>query len=130
MRKGAAEAEGAAEAVAVAPNIPTEKSVLNQLESVIDPEIGHSIVGLGLVYGVTVDTKSRAVNICFTMTSPACPLADHFRQQITKKLAEPFAGWSIAVDMTFDPPWSPDKIHADIQEQLALMGMPVQSHQR
>lgn len=104
---------------------PTSATVLRALEAINDPEIGHSIIGLGLVYGVSLDTDHRVISVVFTMTSPACPLADYFRQAITTKLSEHFAGWSATVTLTFDPPWSAAKIHDDVREVLALLGMPL-----
>lgn len=105
--------------------IPTKKLVLKRLEKIIDPEIGQSIVGLGLVYEVVVHAKIKEINILFTMTSPACPLADHFRQQIAAALTSHFVGWVSKIDITFDPPWSPVMISSDVKEQLALLGMPI-----
>lgn len=105
--------------------IPTKKLVLKTLERIIDPEIGQSIVGLGLVYQVAVQVETKKICILFTMTSPACPLADHFRQQITTTLSGSFTDWVSEINITFDPPWSPAMIHADVQEQLALLGMPI-----
>ncbi len=54
--------------------LPNEEEVRNALKSVYDPEIGISIIDLGLVYGVQVDDDSKNVLIDMTLTTPACPL--------------------------------------------------------
>ena len=54
--------------------LPSEDDVRQALKSVYDPEIGISIVDLGLVYGVQVDDDSKNVLIDMTLTTPACPL--------------------------------------------------------
>lgn len=106
-------------------SLPTQKAVLQKLEEIIDPEIGHSIVGLGLVYDVALNANTKVITIHFTMTSPACPLEGHFRQRIIQTLSRSFSDWTSEVAIIFDPPWSAEKIRDDIREQLALMGMPL-----
>ena len=54
--------------------LPSEEEVRQALKSVYDPEIGISIIDLGLVYGITVDEDTSNVVIDMTLTTPACPL--------------------------------------------------------
>src|SRR5205814_2706793 len=53
--------------------LPNEEEVRSALKSVYDPEIGISIIDLGLVYGVQIDDDSKNVIIDMTLTTPACP---------------------------------------------------------
>ena len=50
----------------------TDGDILEALRTAIDPELGVSIVDLGLVYRVEID--GARVRVEMTMTSPACPL--------------------------------------------------------
>jgi metal-sulfur cluster biosynthetic enzyme len=54
--------------------LPTEEAVLEALRSVEDPEVGMSIVELGLVY--RIDVAPERVHIEVTMTTPACPMGN------------------------------------------------------
>lgn len=103
----------------------TKAAVREQLAAINDPEIGQSIVGLGLVYDVVIDADAKRLTVIFTMTSPACPLEKHFRQQITQALMHSFPSWDCQVNITFDPPWTSDKISQEVKDHLAILGMPI-----
>ncbi|NWG09493.1 MAG: DUF59 domain-containing protein [Nitrososphaerales archaeon] len=49
----------------------TEEEVMEELSNVIDPEIGMSIVDMGLVDEVKIDRGKVSVN--FHLTAPFCP---------------------------------------------------------
>jgi metal-sulfur cluster biosynthetic enzyme len=81
------------------------------LRQVLDPEAGLNIVDLGLIYGI--EAPDDAVTVTMTFTSPGCPagqmLADAARQVI-----EAIPGVrSVAVEITFEPAWTPDSISPD-----------------
>src|SRR5204862_1024036 len=61
--------------------LPSEEDVRQALKSVYDPEIGISIIDLGLVYGVQIDDDSKNVIIDMTLTTPACPLGPIIKTQ-------------------------------------------------
>src|SRR5438874_12977709 len=61
--------------------LPSEDEVRQALKSVYDPEIGISILDLGLVYGVQIDEDSKNVIIDMTLTTPACPLGPVIKTQ-------------------------------------------------
>ena len=51
----------------------TQDDVLDALRPITDPEIGLSIVDLGLIYGVDLEDEGRKVQVAMTLTSPMCP---------------------------------------------------------
>ena len=79
------------------------------LKQVLDPEVGISIVDLGLIYKVEV-IGHRAI-IEMTMTSPSCPLSvnivDEVRLTVLKENGD-LSG--VQVNVVWDPPWSPEKM--------------------
>jgi metal-sulfur cluster biosynthetic enzyme len=86
----------------------TKKAVLNKLEEVLDPEMGISIVDLGLIYKVTITKKNKvpSVHILMTLTTMGCPLFGVIEDDIYMRLADLNLQRShITVEMTFDPPW-------------------------
>ncbi len=95
-----------------------KKSVLKTLETVIDPELNMSIVDLGLVYNVTVNSNN-SVKIVMTLTTIGCPLFDVIENDIRTKLKN--AGVSkVEIELTFDPPWSMEKM---TERGKALLGI-------
>jgi metal-sulfur cluster biosynthetic enzyme len=95
------------------------KDVLEALHAVIDPELGISVVDLGLVYGVEVnDLGGVTVNI--TLTTPTCPLTDTIEQQIHDATASIVQ--NLDVNWVWNPPWNTDMITEDGKKQLAAIG--------
>lgn len=59
--------------------------VLAALQGVIDPEVGISVVDLGLIRDITVN--GNRVDITMTLTTAACPLADYLVEQVRRKIS-------------------------------------------
>ena len=95
------------------------------LATIVDPELSYSIVELGLVRLVQFNEASGEVLITMTLTGPACPLQDHFRQQIRTKLARLELVRASSVEFVFDPPWSISMASEDVRADLALRGLAV-----
>lgn len=84
----------------------TEADQLREmLHDVIDPELGVDIVSLGLVYGV--ELNGRTVAVLATTTTPACPLGDYISDEIERVLLSSGAVDTVLVEITHDPPWTP-----------------------
>ena len=80
--------------------------MLEALDAVLDPELGLSIVELGLVY--RVDVTNEAVRVAMTMTTPACVLGEHLRAQAEQVCrTRAVADMKVSVELVWDPPWHP-----------------------
>ena len=88
----------------------TAGRVLAALRPVIDPELGMSIVDLGLIYAIEID--GAIVRVTATLTTPGCPLHDVMTRGIRAALAKLPGVERVDIDLTFDPPWTPDRIGA------------------
>lgn len=87
----------------------TIKQVKKALEEVIDPEINISIIDLGLVYDVILNNNQ--VKIIMTLTTFGCPLYNLIENEIKEKLKNlGFENKDISIELTFDPPWSIEKM--------------------
>ena len=86
----------------------TKEAVLEALRTVYDPEIPVNIVDLGLIYNVEVDDGEVAIEM--TLTTPGCPMGAYMAQQAEWRVAELAGVKDVTVDLTWDPPWSVDKI--------------------
>jgi metal-sulfur cluster biosynthetic enzyme len=84
-------------------------TVWKSLDGVLDPELDMSIVELGLVYGVEI--RDAEVYITMTMTSPGCPLAQSMSRWVSEAVSRVPGVQQVDVQLTFDPPWSPGRVH-------------------
>lgn len=97
----------------------TKQQLLDQLQNVPDPELGISIVELGLVYDVKINKKGD-VDVLMTLTTMGCPLFDLIADPIKSELKKLEGVKKINVDLTFDPPWSPDKMSKESKIKLGF----------
>jgi metal-sulfur cluster biosynthetic enzyme len=96
----------------------TLQEIEEALTNVIDPELGLDFVELGLIYGIQQD----AGNVCitFTLTTPACPIGPQITEQIEEFVAPLEGVNTVKSEMTFDPPWSPEKMSEDAKFALGF----------
>lgn len=95
-----------------------KEDIVNELKTVNDPEIGINIVDLGLIYEVE-EKSANEVYIKLTLTSPACPLGPQIVDEIKQKLAN--MGLTANIEITFNPPWGPDKMSEDGKLELGIV---------
>lgn len=94
-----------------------EDDIKEALRTVEDPEAGMSIVDLGLVYGIRIE--SGKVHIDMTMTSPACPVAPYLVDESAAAIrAIAPEGTDVQVDLVWEPPWTPDRMSAEAQTRF------------
>ncbi len=86
-----------------------QNQVYRKLIGVMDPELGLSIIKLGLVYDLAV-TDGGGVTVTMTLTTPACPLGDLLTRDINRALRT--LTWVTAVDVriVWEPHWTPAMI--------------------
>ena len=94
------------------------QKLLDRLDEIVDPELGISIVKLGLIYHVS--EENGVVNVLMTLTTPACPLSDIIEMQVRKKLEAQRGVKKVNVEFTFDPPWSIERIPEEVRLQLGI----------
>ncbi len=86
----------------------TPERVTRALREVFDPELGMSIVELGLVYDV--DVQGGAVTVTMTLTAPGCPIHDVMPEWVKEAVSRIPGVERVDVTITFNPPWTPDRI--------------------
>ena len=80
-----------------------------QLETVIDPELGIDIVNLGLVYGVDLDEDGYC-HVQITLTTMGCPLADVIIGDIERALLKIDFIKEVVVELVWYPAWDPSRM--------------------
>jgi FeS assembly SUF system protein len=83
--------------------------IVQALKSVYDPEIPADIYELGLIYRVDID-DDRNVEIDMTLTAPGCPVAGEMPGWVENAVSLVPGVGNVAVNMVFDPPWTPDRM--------------------
>ena len=96
-----------------------KNQVLEKLKLVLDPELGVSIVDLGLIYEVTV-SKEGICKIQMTLTTIGCPLFGQIQKEIEDRVMEIEEIEDVEVNLTFDPPWDTSKMSEEAKIQLGL----------
>ena len=95
------------------------KELIAALKTVHDPEIPVDIYELGLIYKVDVaDNKDVAIDM--TLTAPGCPVAGEMPNMVRGAvLTVPGVG-EVTVNMTFDPPWTPERMSEEAKLELNM----------
>jgi metal-sulfur cluster biosynthetic enzyme len=91
--------------------VPSREEVIDALRVVEDPELGMDIVELGLLYDVAVENGN--VQVIFTLTSMGCPVGPMLEEQIRETVAGMPGVERVESELTWDPPWTPDKMSED-----------------
>lgn len=97
----------------------TEKDVRKALRTVKDPELNLDLVVLGLVYDIEVEDGKR-VTTRISLTSPMCPVAGQIVEDAKNAILAVEGVEEAHVQLTFDPPWTPDRIAPLIRASLGL----------
>jgi metal-sulfur cluster biosynthetic enzyme len=91
--------------------MPTKDDVVEALRAVEDPELGMDIVELGLLYDVEVDGPK--VKVIHTLTSMGCPVGPMIQENVDQIVRAMPEVEDVEVELTWDPPWSPEKMSDD-----------------
>jgi metal-sulfur cluster biosynthetic enzyme len=96
----------------------TEKAVRNALKTVKDPELNLDLVVLGLVYDIEIEDAD--VRVRMSLTTPMCPAAPQIVEDARAAVAGIEGVENAEVQLTFDPPWTPERISPLIRSSLGL----------
>lgn len=91
--------------------MPSREEVIDALRVVEDPELGMDIVELGLLYDAEVESSS--VKVTYSLTSIGCPVGPMIEQQIVEVVAAMPGVEQVDAELTWDPPWTPDRMSDD-----------------
>ena len=89
--------------------MPTREQVTEALRAVIDPELRRSIVELDMVRSIDID-PGGAVAVTVSLTTPGCPIRNHFQEAVTECVSGLEGVRSVAVSF--------DVLSADEKQQL------------
>ena len=97
-----------------------ENEVIEMLRTVFDPEIPVNVYDLGLIYDVTV-SEAGDVHVLMTLTSPACPVAETLPLEVEDRVRLIPRIKSARVELTWDPPFTLDRVSDEVKLMLGLL---------
>lgn len=83
-----------------------QEQVLEALRQVMDPEIGASVVELGLIREVLIEGEDIRIRMVLTMAG--CPLAQFMMQNVQQAAESVAEGGKVTVELLHEqwvPPW-------------------------
>lgn len=95
-----------------------EEDLYMALRECYDPEIPVNIVDLGLIYGL--DIQGGSVNVTMTLTAIGCPVGGDVMAEVEMRLRQVPGVEHAHVELTFDPPWTPDRMSEDAKWELGM----------
>ncbi len=97
-----------------------EGEAIETLQTIYDPELPVNIYDLGLIYDVQVDENAHC-HVLMTLTSPNCPVAESLPVDVHNSMAAIPGIKSVKVDLTWDPPFTMDRMADHVKLQLGLL---------
>jgi len=94
-------------------------TLIAAMKTVYDPEIPVDIYELGLIYKVDV-ADNKDVSVDMTLTAPGCPVAGEMPEMVKGALERVEGIGAVTVNMTFDPPWTPDRMSEEARLELNM----------
>ena len=88
-----------------------QEDVIEALREVEDPELGMDIVELGLL--VDAEVTGANVKVVYTLTSMGCPAGAMIQEDIERVTRSVPGVEGVETELTFDPPWTPDRMSDD-----------------
>ena len=91
--------------------MPSKEEGVEALREVEDPELGMDIVELGLFYDAEIEGPN--VKVHYTLTSMGCPAGAMIQEDIERVIRQIPGVEDVESELTFDPPWTPDRMSDD-----------------
>jgi len=104
-------------------NLKVDEQVINILKQCYDPEIPIDLWNLGLIYHIEIkDYKDelKNIHIIMSLTTPGCKMGDSMALDIKTKLEATNFVNNAKVEITFDPPWTPEMMTEFAKKKLGF----------
>ena len=95
-----------------------QHAIRQVLRQVKDPEVGLSVVDLGLVYDIHVDDGD--VHVQMTLTSPGCPAGPEIMTDAEQTIRGIEGVTDARIELVWEPYWTPERIDPRVRAFLGL----------
>lgn len=105
-----------------------ESDILTALRDCFDPEVKLNLVDLGLIYGIELEPDPdstpcwprQRIKVAMTLTTPDSPYREQILEQVQNRLATVPELGKVAVELVWDPKWTPHRISPAGRQQLGI----------
>ena len=100
-----------------------KNSIIEILKQCNDPELPIDLWNLGLIYDLKIYEQPKnkfGVDITMSLTTPGCSMGQYMVEDIKSKIATLEHMTNVNVEITFDPPWSPEMMTEEGKKKLGF----------
>ena len=100
-----------------------KNNIIEILKQCNDPELPIDLWNLGLIYGLKIYEQPKnkfGVDITMSLTTPGCSMGQYMVEDIKSKIAALEYMTNVNVEITFDPPWSPEMMTEEGRHKLGF----------
>ena len=96
--------------------------MIEVLKQCNDPELPIDLWNLGLIYDLKIyeEGEKFSVDIVMSLTTPGCTMGQYMIEDIKSKMSSIESISRVDVELTFDPPWSPEMMTEEGKVKLGL----------
>lgn len=105
-----------------APSYPRD-ILWNALREVEDPEMGVSLVDMGMI--VSAAHQGETARVALTYTSMGCPASEMIDMDIRARLLALPGVERVDIEIVWDPVWTTARLTEDARDALSLLGVSV-----
>ncbi|MCK9336551.1 MAG: metal-sulfur cluster assembly factor [Arcobacteraceae bacterium] len=97
----------------------TKEEVLQQISTIIDPEVGYNLVDLGLIYEVDISDDGTMVIVTMTLSTRGCPLHQMMVEWVEAAVLRCEGVIKCMVQVVWEPAWTIEKSAPHVQKALS-----------
>ena len=99
-----------------------KNQIIEKLQTCFDPEIPIDLWNLGLIYDINILENNNIfdIEILMTLTTPGCSMINVIAEDVKNKVSKIKGINKTTVNITFDPPWTPEMMTDVAREKLGF----------
>jgi metal-sulfur cluster biosynthetic enzyme len=98
-----------------------EARLWRALDEVEDPEIPVSVVGMGLIVGLSY--AGGVVDVQLTFTAMGCPAMEFIQEDIRERLLREPEVEEVRIEVVWDPVWTRSMIREEARGRMRELGI-------
>ena len=95
----------------------TKEELFLAISTVIDPEVGFNLVGMGLIYDASCDDEGNAY-VKMTLSTKACPMHQLIQQWVKESVEKMANIKNVEIDLVWEPEWNPTMADDHVKKVL------------